>query len=217
MQMNYGTPALPSQDSPQPQATSPSYQEEVKTPSVDKFIEQMNIADSLKKELLEEIGEEVYQGYKRDLDSKQAWDSRVDEWVKLAAQIKDNKSYPWPNASNVKYPLLATAAMQFAARAYPSLVPADGKVVQFKVVGADMQGQKAALADKLAKHMNYQLLEDMEDWEEEMDRLLIQLPIVGCWTEGFGCELLGHFPRSRPPEDRNPSDDEESSKGDGKC
>jgi hypothetical protein len=44
----------------------------------------------------------------------------------------------------------------------------------------DPQGQKAILADKLAKHMNYQLLEDMEDWEEEMDRLLIMLPIVGC-------------------------------------
>ena len=70
--------------------------------------------------------------------------------------------------------------MQFAARAYPSLVPADGKIVQFRVVGADPQGMKALKADKLAKHMNYQLLEDMEDWEEEMDRLLIQLPIVGC-------------------------------------
>src|SRR5688500_1055927 len=70
--------------------------------------------------------------------------------------------------------------MQFAASAYPSLVPANGKIVQFKVVGADPQGQKAMLADKLAKHMNYQLLEDMEDWEEEMDRLLIMLPVVGC-------------------------------------
>ncbi|MCI0529005.1 MAG: hypothetical protein L0Y56_16330, partial [Nitrospira sp.] len=28
--------------------------------------------------------------------------------------------------------------------------------------------------------MNFQLMQDMEDWEEEMDRLLIQLPIVGC-------------------------------------
>lgn len=149
-------------------------------PPLDKLLEQTNIADKLDEEELDEMGEEVAKGYRRDLASKSAWDGQVDEWVKLAAQVKDEKSYPWPKASNVKYPLLATAAMQFAARAYPSLVPADGKVVQFKVVGADPQGQKAALADKLAKHMNYQLLEDMDDWEEEMDRLLIQLPIVGC-------------------------------------
>lgn len=147
---------------------------------LDKLLEQANIAEKLDKKKLETIGYEAADGYKLDCDSKRQWDSQVDEWVKLAAQIKSKKNYPWPDASNVKFPLLATAAMQFAARAYPSLVPADGKVVQFKVVGADPQGQKAALADKLAKHMNYQLLEDMEDWEEEMDRLLIQLPIVGC-------------------------------------
>ena len=155
-------------------------QQATETPNLTKFLEQVNIAENLDDEELKKIGAEAVEGYKRDLASKSNWDSQVDEWVKLAAQIKDEKSYPWRNASNVKYPLLAIAAMQFAARAYPSLVPPDGKVVQFKTVGADAQGQKAALADKLAKHMNYQLLEEMDDWEEELDRLLIQLPIIGC-------------------------------------
>lgn len=145
-----------------------------------KAVSLINIAEDLDQELLDKIGVEVFKGYQLDTESKSAWDDQVDEWIKLAAQVRENKSYPWPNASNIKYPLLATAAMQFAARAYPSLVPADGKVVQFRVVGADVQGQKAAKADKLAKHMNYQLLEDMRDWEEDMDRLLIQLPIIGC-------------------------------------
>ena len=148
--------------------------------AIDKLLEQVNIAEHLKKEQLKKIGADVSDGYKRDLRSKDAWDKQVDTWVKLAAQIKEEKSYPWPKASNIKYPLLATAAMQFAARAYPSLIPADGKVVQFKVVGADPQGMKAVKADKLAKHMNYQLMEEMSDWEEDMDHLLIQLPIVGC-------------------------------------
>lgn len=147
---------------------------------INKLLEQTNIADSLDQELLDKMGQEVYDGYHLDLESKRQWDQQVDEWVKLAAQVVEEKSFPWNKASNVKYPLLATAAMQFAARAYPSLVPADGKIVQFKVVGADPQGLKAMKADKLAKHMNYQLLEDMHDWEEEMDRLLIQLPVVGC-------------------------------------
>ena len=149
-------------------------------PPVSKLIEQTNIADNLETEQLEKMGQEVYDGYHRDLQSKEAWDHRIDDYVALAAQIVDAKSWPWPKASNVKYPLLAISAMQFAARAYPSLIPADGKVVQFRVNGADQQGMKAAKADKLAKHMNYQLLEDMCDWEEEVDRLLIQLPVVGC-------------------------------------
>lgn len=147
---------------------------------LNKLLEQLNVAEELDKEKLDKIGSDVYDGYKIDLQSKEAWDQQVDEWVKLAAQIKGAKNTPWQHASNVKYPLLATAAMQFAARAYPSLIPADGKLVQFKVVGADPQGGKALKADKLAKHMNYQIMKDMDNWEEEMDRLLIQLPVVGC-------------------------------------
>ena len=172
-----GTPMAGQPGGPMPMPSEPA---QPTPPSIDKLLETVNIADSLEKEKLAKIGADVWDGYQRDLKSKEAWDQQVDTWVKLAAQIKEEKSFPWPKASNIKYPLLATAAMQFAARAYPSLIPADGKIVQFRVVGADPQGAKAAKADKLAKHMNYQLLEEMCDWEEEMDRLLIQLPIVGC-------------------------------------
>ena len=149
-------------------------------PNLDRLLETVNIADDLDDELLDKIGDEVYRGYKRDLESKERWDHSIDEWTKLASQVKEEKTAPWKGAANVKYPLLSTAALQFQARAYPSLVPADGKIVQMKVVGIDQAGEKAAKADRLASHMNYQLKIDMPDWEEEMDRLLIQLPIVGC-------------------------------------
>src|SRR3990167_1058604 len=76
-------------------------------PSIDKLLEQVNIAEELDKEELKKIGASVYDGYMRDLRSKDAWDKQVDTWVKLAAQIKEEKSYPWPKASNIKYPLLA--------------------------------------------------------------------------------------------------------------
>jgi chaperonin GroES len=177
MQMSYPDQGMGTQEeTPTPDTETP----QDNGSDLDKLLEQTNIAEKLDEELLNRIGNEVYDGYQRDLQSKQQWDRQVDEWVKLAAQVKEEKNYPWPKASNVKYPLLATAAMQFAARAYPSLVPADGKIVNFKVVGADPQGMKAARADKLAKHLNYQLLDDMDGWEEEMDRLLIMLPVVGC-------------------------------------
>lgn len=163
---------IPSEDTPQ--------EEQAEGLGLDALLEQTNIADQLDEEELQEIGDEVYKGYLLDVQSKSEWDKSVDDWVGLAAQMKDQKTFPWPKASNVKYPLLSTAAMQFAARAYPSLIPSDGKLVQMDVIGADQDGQKAAKADRLAKHMSYQILKDMPDWEEEMDRLLIQLPIVGC-------------------------------------
>ena len=172
-------PALPD-PAMQPLAPRPQDPAAEQSRELNAQLNKINIAEDLDQEQLDTIGVDVVRGFDIDLQSKAAWDRSVDEWVKLAAQVKESKTWPWQHASNVKYPLLATAAMQFAARAYPNLVPADGKVVQLKVIGFDPKGQKAILADKLAKHMNYQLLEEMDDWEEEMDRLLIQLPIVGC-------------------------------------
>src|SRR3990167_8893894 len=80
------------------------------TSSLDKMLERVNIADHLDKDELEKIGQAVYDGYKLDLGSKEHWDGQVDEWTRLAAQVVEEKSFPWVKASNVKYPLLATAA-----------------------------------------------------------------------------------------------------------
>ncbi len=104
----------------------------------------------------------------------------------MALQVASQKTFPWPNAANIKYPLLATAAMQFAARAYPTLVPSNGKIVKCRVVGSDPQGQKTARAERISAHMSYQVLEQMSDWEEDMDKLLIALPIAGtCFKKTY--------------------------------
>lgn len=41
-------------------------------------------------------------------------------------------------------------------------------------------GAKRAKADRVSQHMSYQLLNEMEEWEEDTDVLLHHLPIVGC-------------------------------------
>lgn len=143
------------------------------------LLEATNIADTLEEEQLNKIGSEAKTGYTRDKESRIDWENQIDEWTKLATQVREAKTYPWPKASNVKYPLLTTAAMQFAARAYPSLVPSDGKVVKSKVIGKDPTGEKSSLADRVSMYMSYQLMHEMHQWEEGMDKLLIMLPVVG--------------------------------------
>jgi chaperonin GroES len=143
------------------------------------FIETVNLAEKLDKEQLEEIGKDALAGFELDLASRFEWEQNLDDWIKLAKQVVEEKSFPWPKAANVKYPLLSTAAMQFAARAYPSLIPSDGRVVKARVVGKDMDGTKTKVAEAVSIYMSYQLMEDMIGWEEDMDKLLIMLPIVG--------------------------------------
>ncbi len=153
-------------------------QEEAPTP-IRALLESANIAEKLDEDKLKEIGSNCKKGFDQDLESRKDWERNIDDWTKLAIQAKEQKSYPWPNASNIKYPLLSTAAMQFAARAYPSLVPSDGQVVKSKVIGKDPTGDKQRRAEHTSIYVSYQLMEEMPNWEEDMDRLLIMLPVVG--------------------------------------
>lgn len=149
-------------------------------------LDSINIADSLDKDQLIKIGNQVVSGYETDCDSRKPWEEDLKNWTDLALQVTSQKTFPWPNAANIKYPLLATAAMQFAARAYPTLVPSNGKLVKCRVVGSDMDGQKSARAARISTHMSYQILDEMENWEEDMDKLLISLPIAGtCFKKTY--------------------------------
>ena len=147
--------------------------------SLSALVESTNIAEKLDDEELAEISAFVSEGFEADLTTRQHWEKNLDEWVALALQVKEEKSYPWRGASNVKYPLLSTAAMQFNARAYPSLVPATGDIVKSEVIGLDPDGQKLEQGKRISTFMSYQLLHEMDAWEEDMDKLLIMLPIVG--------------------------------------
>lgn len=151
-----------------------------------KILESSNLAADLSDDKLIEIGKDVVAGYETDLESRKPWEKDLKNWTELALQVASDKTFPWPNAANIKYPLLATAAMQFAARAYPTLIPSNGKVVKCKVIGSDPTGEKSMRAFRVSTHMSYQVMEQMDGWEEDMDKLLIALPISGtCFKKTY--------------------------------
>lgn len=151
-----------------------------------KILESSNLAADLSDDKLIEIGNDVVIGYETDLESRKPWEKDLKNWTELALQVASDKTFPWPNAANIKYPLLATAAMQFAARAYPTLIPSNGKVVKCKVIGSDPTGEKSMRAFRVSTHMSYQVMEQMDGWEEDMDKLLIALPISGtCFKKTY--------------------------------
>ena len=153
---------------------------------LDKILSSQNLAEDMDEDELIFVGNQVHSGYESDKTSRAHWEQDLKTWTELALQISGEKTFPWVNAANIKYPLLATAAMQFAARAYPTLVPSNGQVVKCKTIGADPMGEKQARAKRIGKHMSYQVMDQMEDWEEDMDKLLITLPIAGtCFKKTY--------------------------------
>ncbi len=150
---------------------------EVENP-ITKALMGANLAEGLSQEKLDEIGVAVLEGYRNDENSRKDWMDRNKQYMKLATQVMERKTFPWEDAANVKYPLLTTAALQFSSRAYSSLVPSFD-VVKAKVIGNDQDGQMTDVANKLSTHMSYQVMHEIEDWEESMDKLCFILPIVG--------------------------------------
>ena len=138
-----------------------------------------NIAEKLCAEDLSTIGMWVVKDFDTDLNSRMTWEKRTETSLKLALQVAETKNFPWANASNVKFPLITIAALQYHARSYPVLIDSD-LPVKCRVVGDDKDGLRALRATRVEQHMSYQLLEEDEDWESEMDKVLITQPIVGC-------------------------------------
>lgn len=156
-------------------------------------IESRNILEDLDEEVIRDIANQVSEGFEYDLNTRKEWEKDLDEWTNLALQVREEKTYPWPQASNVKYPLLSIAALQFNARAYPSLVPTSGEVVKCKVIGKDPTGQKLEQANRVSKFMSYQLMHEMQGWEEDMDKMLVMLPVVGTiFKKTYYDSLKGH-------------------------
>lgn len=149
------------------------------TIGIDKLLSNTSIVDMIDDSDLNLIGDHVCEMYDIDESSRETYIDNIDSWMRLAMQTVEQKTFPWVGAANVKFPLLTIAALQFSARAYPALIPGTN-VVRGKVIGFDETGEKQKRAIRVGKHMSYQLLDQMEDWEEEMDRLLFSLPIVGC-------------------------------------
>ena len=150
-----------------------------------------NLATNLDKGLIGQIANKVITGYDIDESSRSEWLKITEEGLKVAEQIVETKSYPWDGAANVKYPLIAISSIQFASRAYPNIVNGK-KVVKAKVIGDDPQELKFARAKRISEHMSYQLTDQMPEWEEDTDKLLHALPVVGMYyRKTYFDSLLG--------------------------
>ena len=138
-----------------------------------------NIAVHLSKEDREKLGRDVVHDYNLDKMSRVDWEKRTEDSLKLALQVAEGKNFPWAGSSNVKFPLITIASLQYHARSYPALIPGP-LVVKCRVNGEDATGTSAARGRRVSEHMSYQLFEEDENWEDQHDKVLITQPIVGC-------------------------------------
>src|ERR1700677_460388 len=150
-----------------------------KTLAFETIVDSDNLCENLDDDDAKLIGETIRRNYENDKQSRYEWESRYADAEKLVMQLAEEKSFPWPGASNVRFPLLTIAALQYHARAYPALVRGSNPV-SCRVIGEDPQGTKAARAKRVSDHMSFQLMEEDTQFEDSTDKALIVQAIMGC-------------------------------------
>lgn len=152
--------------------------------------EKPNWAEFIGDEELRKMANKLIEDIEIDKESRAGWLEDTEMWLDMASQVMEHKSTPWEGASNVKFPLLTTAALQFHARAHQELLKGD-RIVKARVIGRDEDGAKAKRGQRVEKAMSTQLLYKMEDWQDDTDRLLFVLPLVGTvFRKTYWSELL---------------------------
>jgi len=127
---------------------------------------------------LNNIANQVIVEYDIDEKSREKLMKQIEDGEKLAMLEEQPKSEPWNGASNITWPIISHAAINFNARAYPNIVKGRD-IVKGKVIGKDENGDKQRRAERVGAHMSYQLKEEMIEWEPDTDKMLISLPIDG--------------------------------------
>lgn len=153
-----------------------------------------NLVDRFSEDDLVLLGNRAWSGYQRDKFSRQKWEKRMEAAMDLAMQIQKDKSFPWPGCSNVVFPLVTIATLQFSSRSYENIIQGTD-IVKYRVTGQDPDQRLREQADRIGRHMSWQVLEEDSAWEEQHDKLLINLGIVGCnfiktyWNSALKCSV----------------------------
>lgn len=160
--------------------------------SMDTITDSMNVAEHFDEDYRAALGRAAVEGFDKDRISRAEWEDRMEKASKIALQVKEAKTFPWPDASNVKFPLLTIAALQYHSRMYPALLDMP-TLVQCTATGADPQGEKAKSGKRIGEHMSWQLCEEDEAWEDEMDRTLFVQALMGsCFKKSYRHDGKGH-------------------------
>jgi len=169
---------------------------------LDNILEVNNVVTLLDDDEQTEIVNKVMDRYNSDLQSRATKQKELEGILKLALSVIDPKSFPWDGASNINYPLISTAMMEFAAKCSPEVLR-DDFIVKAKIIGKDdgeeatdsdtgellldedglpkrvKVGAKQKRGDRVATYMNYQLTEDIPDWVDNTDKSFVAYAALG--------------------------------------
>jgi hypothetical protein len=137
-----------------------------------------NMAEWYDKHDLDKLASRYLELIEKDHDAREERDKQYEEGLRRTGLGNDAPGGAQFNGANkVVHPVMAEACVDFESRAIKELFPADGPV-RTNIVG-DQTDEKVKVADRKRDYMNWQLTEQIEEFRDEMEQMLTQLPLGG--------------------------------------
>jgi len=149
-----------------------------------------NLNELLPEDDTDEIGNQLQNDYMEYKMSRKDWERSYINGLDLLGFKYTNRTEPFQGASGATHPVLAEAVTQFQALAYKELLPADGPVRTMVMGKSDPQ--KEMQAQRVKNFMNYQIMDQMKEYESDFDQMLFYLPLSGStFKKVYYDDLLG--------------------------
>ena len=136
-----------------------------------------NLAELLPEDVLGPLGSELNSNYMDYKESRKEWEHTYITGLDLLGFKYENRTEPFAGAAGATHPVLAEAVTQFQALAYKELLPADGPV-RTQIIGVPTP-EKEMQSERVKEYMNWQLMDQMKEYEPEFDQMLFYLPLAG--------------------------------------
>ena len=114
----------------------------------------------------------------KDKEARKQRDKQYEDGIRRTGMGNDAPGGAnFQGASKVVHPVMAEACIDFASRAIKEMFPPDGPT-RTKILG-DIDETKTEIAERKRDFMNWQLTEQIEEFRDEQEQLLTQLPLGG--------------------------------------
>ena len=137
-----------------------------------------NMAETMETYELDRIAMRYIDLLEKDKNAREDRDKQYEEGIRRTGLGKDAPGGAnFMGASRAVHPIMAEGCVDFASRAIKEMFPPDGPV-RTKIIG-EVDDLKQQRAERKRDFLNWQITEQIEEFRDEQEQMLTQLPLGG--------------------------------------
>jgi hypothetical protein len=137
-----------------------------------------NMAETMETYELDRLAMRYIDLLEKDKNAREDRDKQYEEGIRRTGLGKDAPGGAnFMGASRAVHPIMAEGCVDFASRAIKEMFPPDGPV-RTKIIG-EVDDLKQQRAERKRDFLNWQITEQIEEFRDEQEQMLTQLPLGG--------------------------------------